>query len=130
MGLAYRVLWILKALWIVWLKPSIFWEIAKNNFRRFPREFYHRFMYKASSCNCPLQTLNLPLKMILRRFEIVYRCLKWECCTFQKTDKFYSNPPILYYGLLWLETLIIQTLIINTTQRITYFLESYLMRRL
>ena len=26
-------------------------------------------------------------KVILRQFEVVFRCLEWECCTFQKIDE-------------------------------------------
>ena len=29
----------------------------------------------------------MPFKVILKRFEVVFCCLEWECCTFQKTDK-------------------------------------------
>ena len=80
------------------LKPSIFWAICtrKSNFSGSPpppppREFYHRFMYIAPSNDHLLLTHNLPFKVILRRFEIVFWCLEWECCTL----KINSNPPIL-----------------------------------
>ena len=47
--------------------------------------FYHRFMFIAPSSDHSLLTLNLPFKVILRRFEVVFWCLECECCTFQKT---------------------------------------------
>ena len=34
------------------------------------QEFYHRFMYKALSSDSSLLTLNLPFKVILRRFDV------------------------------------------------------------
>ena len=43
-------------------------------------------MYKAPSSNHSLLTLNLPFKVILRKFEVVSRWLEWEWCTFQKID--------------------------------------------
>ena len=52
-----------------------------------PREFYPGFMYRAPSSDHSLITLNLPLKAILRSFEIVFWCVEWECCAFQKIDE-------------------------------------------
>ena len=40
-----------------------------------------------SSSDCSLLNLILPFKVILRRIEVVFWCLKWECCTFQKIDE-------------------------------------------
>ena len=37
-------------------------------------------------------------KLILRRFQVVFWCLEWECCTFWKIAEIHLNPPILYYG--------------------------------
>ena len=51
-----------------------------------PQEFYHRFMYIAPSNDLNFLTLNLPLRIILRKYE-VSRCLGWEWCTFQKIDE-------------------------------------------
>ena len=46
-----------------------------------------------------LLILNLPFKVILRRFEAdVFLCLEWECCHFKRLMKIHSNPPILYNG--------------------------------
>ena len=72
-----------------------------------PREFYHRFVCIAPSSDHSLLSLNLPFKVILWRFEVVFWCLEWKCCTVQKIDENHSNPPIpwiLYDGLFrhWL----------------------------
>ena len=37
-----------------------------------PPRIYHRFMYKAHTGDHSLLTLNLPFKVILRRFEVVF----------------------------------------------------------
>ena len=71
------------------LKPSIFWEnCIKLTFLGCPWKFYHRFMYihVGPSSGRALLNLILPFKLILRRFEVVFWCLKWECCTFWKID--------------------------------------------
>ena len=65
------------------------------------REIYYKFMYIAPSSDWSLLTLDLPFKVILRRFKVVFWCLEWECCTFQKIDensfKWPSwHPPSLY----------------------------------
>ena len=39
-------------------------------------------VYIAPSNGEPLPNLNLPFKWILRKFEIVFYCLEWECSTF------------------------------------------------
>ena len=36
------------------------------------RQVYHILMHIASSSDCSLPTLNLPFKVILRRFEVVF----------------------------------------------------------
>ena len=65
-----------------------FEKFAENKcFRDAPQEFYHRFMYIAPSSDHSLLIPNLPFKVILRKFEVVFWCLEWECCTFQKTDE-------------------------------------------
>ena len=76
---------------------SLFWEICKKLLGCL-QQFYHRFMYITPSSDHSLITLNLPVKVILQRFEVVFWCLELKCCTFQKI---YGNPfnqPILYYG--------------------------------
>ena len=41
MGFVHRVLWIIRALWIVCLKPSIFWEICTPTRKK--KRWYHTF---------------------------------------------------------------------------------------
>ena len=70
------------------LKPSLFLEICKKlSFSGCHQKVYHRFMYIAPSSDHSLLTPNLPFKVILREFEVVFWCLEWECCTFQKIDE-------------------------------------------
>ena len=84
MGFVYRVVWILKALWIVLPETiNILRKLPRTNILRCPPKFYHRFMYIAPSSGGPLPNFNLPFKWILRRFEVVFRCLECECCTFR-----------------------------------------------
>ena len=56
-----------------------------------PREFHHRFMYIASSSDHSLLTLKLPFKVVLWRFKVLHLCLKWEWCTFKKTENSYKS---------------------------------------
>ena len=63
-----------------------------------PWKFYHRVMYIAPSSGHISLDFNMPFKMILRRFEVVFWCLEWECCTFERLGEIHLNPPILYYG--------------------------------
>ena len=72
MGVVYRVVRVLKALWIY------------LTFSGCPRKFYHRVMYIAPSSGHISLNFNVPFKLILRRFELVFWCLEWECCTFFK----------------------------------------------
>ena len=44
-------------------------------------------MNKDPSSDHSLLTLNLPFEVILRWCEVVFWCLEWECCTFQKIDE-------------------------------------------
>ena len=57
-------------------------------------------MYIAPSSGEPLPNINLPFKWLLRRFEVVLRCLEWECYAvlFKRLIKINSNPQVLYYG--------------------------------
>ena len=55
--MVYRVLWFLKALWIILSEPSIFWENLCDALVK----FYHRFMYIAPSSGGPLPNLNFLL---------------------------------------------------------------------
>ena len=81
MGFVYRVLWILKALWIDLPETiNILRKLQENKISGCPRKFYHRFMYIAPSSGELLPNFNLLFKGILRRFEVIFWCLKWECC--------------------------------------------------
>ena len=54
--------------------------------------------YIAHSSGRSLMNLNLPFKLSLRWFEVVFWCLQWECCAFEKRlMKIHSNPQIIYY---------------------------------
>ena len=82
----------------VW-KSSIFWEnCIKLKFSGCPRKFYHRVMYTAPSSGHISLNCTMPFKLILRRFEVTFWCLEWECCTFERLVKLHSNSPTLYYG--------------------------------
>ena len=70
----------------VWNHPY-FENIEKYNIFGMPPKFYHRFMniHLPPSSVEPLPHINLPWnKWIVRRFEVVFWCLEWECCTFRK----------------------------------------------
>ena len=75
MGFVYRVVWVLKALWIVLSETiNILKKSAKktNIFRMPPKMLPYRFMYIAPSSGESLPNLNLPFKLILRRSEVVF----------------------------------------------------------
>ena len=77
MGIVCRVLWKFSKTLVncfVW-NHQYFEKLAP---KKSPWEFYHRFMYIAPSSDHSLLTLNLPFKVILRRFEVVLDCLEWE----------------------------------------------------
>ena len=100
MAFVYRVLWILKALWIVLSETIHILRKLKNiTFWGCPRNFYHRFMYIPPSSGEPLPHINLPLNGFVRRFEVVFWCLEWECCTFWKI---YENSFKSTNTVLWL----------------------------
>ena len=85
MGFVYRVLWILKALWVV---LSETFKVLGGGGGGCPWEFYHRFMYISPSSDHSLLIFILSFKVIVSRvFEVVLWCLEWECSTFQKTDE-------------------------------------------
>ena len=96
----YRVVWVLKALW-TFLSETINFlrKLHKTNIFGLPRKFYHRVMYIAPSSGHISLDFNMPFKLILRRFEVVFWSLEWECCTFGKIDgnSFKSTNTIMYY---------------------------------
>ena len=100
MGSVYRVIWVLKALWIFLSETINFLrKVHKTNIFGMPPKFYHRVMYIASSSGHISMKFNMPFKFILRRFEVVLWCLEWECLTFWKID---WNSFKSTYTILWL----------------------------
>ena len=82
------------------LKPSIFWEnCIKLTFSGCPRKFYHRVMYISPSSGHISLIFNMPFKLILRRFEVVFWCLEWEYCIVWKID---GNSLKSTNTILWL----------------------------
>ena len=97
MGFVYRVVWILKVLWIFLSETiNIFWE---NCIKLTFSGFYHRVMYIAPSSGNVSLNCYMDFKLILRRFEVVLWCLEWECCTFWKIDGNSFKPT---NTILWL----------------------------
>ena len=84
-----RVLRILKALWkFVLFETSLFWKIGEKTQKHSPPwELYHRFMHKSPYSDHSWLILNLPFKVIVQRFKLVFWCLERECCTFQMIDE-------------------------------------------
>ena len=82
MGFVYRVVWVLKALWIFMSETINF--LRKLQFLGCLRKFYHRVMYRAPSSGQISLNFNIPIKLILRKFAVVFWYLEWECCTFLK----------------------------------------------
>ena len=91
MGFVYRVVRVLKAL-CIFLSETINFlrNCIKLTFLGCPRKFYHRGMYIAPSSGHISLNFNMLFKLILRRFEVVFSCLEWECCTFWKIDGNYG----------------------------------------
>ena len=81
----------------VW-NHQYFEKIAKNKHFQMPPQNFTRVMYIAPSSGHIFLKLNMPFKLILRRFEVVFWCLEWECCTFWKIDgnSFKSTNTILF----------------------------------
>ena len=75
-GFVYRVGWVLKALWI-FLSETINFLRKLHNTKIFG-------MYIAPSSGHISLNFDMPFKLILRRFEVVFWCLEWECCSFLK----------------------------------------------
>ena len=103
MCFVYRVTLVLKALWFILSETvNILRKLAnckKITFSGCPRKFYHRVMYIAPSSGHILFNLNFSLKLILRRFEVAFWCLEWECYTFWKTDgNPFKSTNTIYYG--------------------------------
>ena len=72
MGFIYRVVWVLKALWIFLSETIKFLrKLHRTNIFGMPRKFYHRLEYIAPSRGHISLNFNMPFKLILRRFEIL-----------------------------------------------------------
>ena len=68
-----------------YLKPiTVLRNLKKKNWD-VPKNFTIGFC-TTPSCDHSWLTLKLPFKIILRKFEVVFWCLGWEC-TFQKIDE-------------------------------------------
>ena len=110
--IVYRVVWVLKKHTCEYfcLKPSIFWEnCIKQKFSGCPWKFSHRVMYIAPSSGHISLNFNIPFKLFLMRFEVVFWCLERGCCFFwERLMAIHSNSPILYYGFKILELLPVQ----------------------
>ena len=73
MGFLYRVVWVLKALWICLSETINFLrKLIKLTFSGCPPKFYHRVMYTAPSSGHISLNFNMTFKLILRRFEVVF----------------------------------------------------------
>ena len=55
-------------------------------------------MYIAPSSGHEWLNCNLPFKLILRRFGVVFLGLSENAALFERLVKIHSNAPILYYG--------------------------------
>ena len=97
MGFVYRVVGVLKALWIALSETiNILRKLHETNISGCPRKFYHRVMYIAPSSGHTLLNLNLPFELIQRRFEVIFWCLERECCFKKKRlVEINANPLIL-----------------------------------
>ena len=59
-------------------------------------------MYVAPSSGHISFKCNMPFKLILRRFEVVFWCLEWECCTFWKIDQWKFIQIHQYYTMAFI----------------------------
>ena len=65
-------------------------------------------MYIATPSDHSLQTLVLPFKVILRKFELFFYVWSEKDALVKWLMKIHSNPPIRYYGFkIWCEKLAI-----------------------
>ena len=79
-------------MWIEVWNHQYFENIAKKLFFGFPENFTIGLCTCSSLWCGSLVNLNVPFKLILRRFEVVLWCLEWECYTFNKRlMKIHSN---------------------------------------
>ena len=99
MGCVYTVLWFIKALWIVLSETNILRNLQNDKLPLVCSwELYDSLCTDAPSSDHSLLTLNLPCEVIVRKFEVVFWFLEWECCTFEKINEnsFQSTNTILW----------------------------------
>ena len=77
-----------------------------SGFRDAPPKIYHRLMYIAPSSGHILLNLNLPFKLILKRFEVVSDVWSENVALFERLMEIHSNPPILHYMALFFDDMI------------------------
>ena len=100
--LIYRVVWALKALWIISSETiNILRKLRRKKKLGCPRKCFHRVMYIAPSSGHEWLNLNLSLELILMRFEAVFWCLEWQCCTFEQIDEKSFKSTNWYYAMAW-----------------------------
>ena len=88
-GFCYRVVEVLKALWIVLSETiNILRTLHKTNIFGMPSKILPSSYVLSPSSGHVSLNCNMPFELILRRFEVVFWCLECECCTFWKIDKF------------------------------------------
>ena len=63
-----------------------------------PPENSTRVMYIAPSSGHISLNFNMPFKLILRRFKVVFYVWSENAALFERLMETHSNPPILYYG--------------------------------
>ena len=80
-------------------KSSVNLFVWNHKFFGCPRKFSHRVMYIAPSSGYISSNVKMPFKLILGRFEVVFWCLQWECCTFWRIDgNSFKFTKTIYYG--------------------------------
>ena len=77
---------------------NILRKLHKTNIGMPPPIFKHRLMYITPSSGHELMNLDLPFKLILRRFEVVSDIWSENAALSERLIEIHSNPPILYYG--------------------------------
>ena len=84
-GFVYRIVRVLKVLWI-FLSETINFQDAPQNSTIELHVYIHMYMYITPSSGHISLNFNMTFKFIIRRAEVVFWCLEWECYTFWKID--------------------------------------------
>ena len=126
MGVAYRVVWVLKMPCESFcLKPAIFWgncikklsetshilgKLHKTNIFRMPGQNFTIVMYIAPSSVHELLNVNLPFKLILRRLRLFSDIWSENAALFERfihsfiqIHQYYNNSSFLYALFPWAE---------------------------